>query len=60
MSAAGFAVFLDRPNDSTNTQRRRYGLAVHKVESVKKGERLAAVGWARSFIRSFEQRENYF
>jgi PKHD-type hydroxylase len=34
--------------------------ALHRVESVKKGERLAAVGWARSFIRSSEQREILF
>ena len=34
--------------------------AVHFVESVEKGERLAAVGWARSFIRSSEQREILF
>ena len=33
---------------------------LHRVESVKKGERLAAVGWARSFIRSSEQREILF
>jgi len=26
--------------------------ALHRVETVNKGERLAAVGWARSFIRS--------
>jgi PKHD-type hydroxylase len=34
--------------------------ALHRVESVQKGERLAAVGWARSFIRSSEQREILF
>jgi PKHD-type hydroxylase len=34
--------------------------ALHRVESVKKGERFAAVGWARSFIRSSEQREILF
>jgi PKHD-type hydroxylase len=31
--------------------------ALHRVAPVQKGERLAAVGWARSFIRSAEQRE---
>ena len=30
--------------------------ALHRVESVQKGEQRAAVGWARSFIRSSEQR----
>jgi PKHD-type hydroxylase len=34
--------------------------ALHRVESVEKGERLAAVGWARSFIRCSEQREILF
>ena len=34
--------------------------ALHRVESVQNGERLAAVGWARSFIRSSEQREILF
>jgi PKHD-type hydroxylase len=34
--------------------------ALHRVESVQRGERLAAVGWARSFIRSSEQREILF
>ena len=28
---------------------------LHRVELVQKGERLAAVGWARSFIRSSER-----
>ena len=31
--------------------------ALHRVALVQKGEKLAAVGWARSFIRSSEQRE---
>jgi len=34
--------------------------ALHRVAPVHKGERLAAVGWARSFIRSAEQREILF
>jgi PKHD-type hydroxylase len=34
--------------------------ALHRVEAVAKGERLAAVGWARSFIRGSEQREILF
>ena len=34
--------------------------ALHRVESVKKGERLAAVGWARSFIRSSGAARNSF
>jgi PKHD-type hydroxylase len=34
--------------------------ALHRVEAVQRGERLAAVGWARSFIRSSEQREILF
>jgi PKHD-type hydroxylase len=34
--------------------------ALHRVALVQKGERLAAVGWARSFIRSSEQREILF
>jgi PKHD-type hydroxylase len=33
---------------------------LHRVAAVEKGERLAAVGWARSFIRSSEQREILF
>lgn len=33
---------------------------LHRVAPVEDGERLAAVGWARSFIRSFEQREILF
>lgn len=34
--------------------------AQHRVAPVSKGERLAAVGWARSFIRSAEKREILF
>jgi PKHD-type hydroxylase len=34
--------------------------ALHRVALVQKGERLAAVGWARSLIRSSEQREILF
>ena len=33
---------------------------LHRVTPVQNGERLAAVGWARSFIRSAEQREILF
>jgi PKHD-type hydroxylase len=33
---------------------------LHRVAAVERGERLAAVGWARSFIRSSEQREILF
>lgn len=33
---------------------------LHRVAPVSEGERLAAVGWARSFIRSAEQREILF
>jgi PKHD-type hydroxylase len=33
---------------------------LHRVAPVQNGERLAAVGWARSFIRSTEQREILF
>jgi PKHD-type hydroxylase len=33
---------------------------LHRVAAVENGERLAAVGWARSFIRSSEQREILF
>ena len=33
---------------------------LHRVAPVHKGERLAAVGWARSFIRSSERREILF
>jgi PKHD-type hydroxylase len=33
---------------------------LHRVTPVQNGERLAAVGWARSFIRSTEQREILF
>jgi len=33
---------------------------LHRVAPVQNGERLAAVGWARSFIRSAEQREILF
>ncbi len=33
---------------------------LHRVAPVQKGERLAAVGWARNFIRSAEQREILF
>jgi len=33
---------------------------LHRVAPVQKGERLAAVGWARSFIRSSERREILF
>ncbi len=33
---------------------------LHRVAPVSKGERLAVVGWARSFIRSAEQREILF
>lgn len=33
---------------------------LHRVEPVRRGVRLAAVGWARSFIRSAEQREILF
>ena len=34
--------------------------ALHRVEPVSNGERLAAVGWARSFVRSPERREILF
>jgi PKHD-type hydroxylase len=34
--------------------------ALHRVALVQKGERLAAVGWERSLIRSSEQREILF
>jgi PKHD-type hydroxylase len=34
--------------------------SLHRVAPVQAGERLAAVGWARSFIRSAEQREILF
>jgi PKHD-type hydroxylase len=34
--------------------------SLHRVAPVQEGERLAAVGWARSFIRSAEQREILF
>src|SRR5262249_12307659 len=33
---------------------------LHRVAPVQNGERLAAVGWARSFIRSADQREILF
>jgi len=33
---------------------------LHRVAPVDKGERLAAVGWARSFVRSPERREILF
>jgi PKHD-type hydroxylase len=33
---------------------------LHRVAAVQNGERLAAVGWARSFVRSSEQREILF
>ncbi len=33
---------------------------LHRVDPVQNGERLAAVRWARSFIRSTEQREILF
>jgi PKHD-type hydroxylase len=34
--------------------------SLHRVNEVTKGERLAIVGWVRSFIRSAEQRETLF
>src|SRR5215475_6937060 len=34
--------------------------ALHRVEPVKSGMRVAAVGWVRSFVRSAEQREILF
>jgi PKHD-type hydroxylase len=34
--------------------------ALHRVEAVTRGERLAAVGWVRSLVRSAEQREILF
>jgi PKHD-type hydroxylase len=34
--------------------------SLHRVNPVTKGERLAIVGWVRSFIRSSEQRETLF
>src|SRR4029077_6919264 len=34
--------------------------ALHRVEPVKRGMRVAAVGWVRSFVRSAEQREILF
>jgi PKHD-type hydroxylase len=33
---------------------------LHRVEPVTKGERLVCVGWARSYLRSAEQRELLF
>jgi PKHD-type hydroxylase len=34
--------------------------SLHRVNEVTRGERLAVVGWIRSFIRSAEQRETLF
>ncbi len=34
--------------------------SLHRVNEVTRGERLAIVGWVRSFIRSAEQRETLF
>jgi PKHD-type hydroxylase len=34
--------------------------SLHRVSEVTRGERLAVVGWVRSFIRSAEQRETLF
>jgi PKHD-type hydroxylase len=34
--------------------------SLHRVNAVTEGERLAVVGWVRSFIRSSEQRETLF
>lgn len=34
--------------------------SMHRVNEVTRGERLAIVGWVRSFIRSAEQRETLF
>jgi PKHD-type hydroxylase len=34
--------------------------SLHRVNEVTRGERLAVVGWVRSFIRSSEQRETLF
>ena len=34
--------------------------SLHRVAPVREGERLAAVGWARSFVRSAERREILF
>jgi PKHD-type hydroxylase len=34
--------------------------SLHRVEEVTRGERLAIVGWVRSYIRSAEQRETLF
>jgi PKHD-type hydroxylase len=34
--------------------------SLHRVAPVESGERLAAVGWARSFVRSPERREILF
>jgi PKHD-type hydroxylase len=34
--------------------------SLHRVNEVTRGERLAVVGWVRSFIRSAEQRETLF
>ncbi len=33
---------------------------LHRVEPVTRGERLVCVGWARSYLRSAEQRELLF
>jgi PKHD-type hydroxylase len=34
--------------------------SLHRVNPVTRGERLAVVGWVRSYIRSPEQRETLF
>ena len=62
----GGALILDMPGGEEHVKLPAGALfcypstTLHRVEPVTRGERIVAVGWARSFIRMADQRETLF
>ena len=62
----GGELVIEAPDGETEVKLDPGGLvlypttSLHRVNEVTRGERLAIVGWVRSFIRSAEQRETLF
>ncbi len=62
----GGELVIEAPDGETEVKLEAGGLVLyptthlHRVNEVTRGERLAVVGWVRSFIRNAEQRETLF
>jgi PKHD-type hydroxylase len=62
----GGELVIEAPDGDTDVKLEAGGLvlypttSLHRVKEVTRGERLAIVGWVRSFIRSSEHRETLF